>query len=49
MSSLAGDIFALAGLLALFAFLVLSTLKINRNRKARSYGRKVVDRLISWK
>ena len=35
----------LVGLLALFAFVVLSTLKINRNRKLRTRSRRITARL----
>jgi len=46
---LAADLSVLAGMLGLLAFLLLSTLKINRNRKVRSRTRRVADRLLYWK
>jgi hypothetical protein len=49
MTSLAGDLSVLVGLLALFAFAILSTLKINRNRKLRTRSQKMAARLLNWK
>jgi len=49
MGSLAGDLAVLAGMLGLLTFLLLSTVKINRNRKVRSRTRRVADRLLYWK
>ena len=49
MGSLAADLSVLAGMLGLLAFLLLSTLKINRNRKVRSRTRRLTDRLLNWK
>ena len=49
MNSLTADICAVMGMLALLAFLLRSTLRINRNRKVRIRGRKVTARLLSWK
>ena len=49
MTSLMADLSVLAGLIALFAFVVLSTLKINRNRKIRGRSRRITERLLNWK
>lgn len=49
MSSLNGDLGAVAGMLALLVFLLLSTLWINHNRKARTRMRKLTERLLNWK
>jgi hypothetical protein len=49
MTSWAADLSVLIGLLALFAFVVLSTLRINRNRKLRTRSRRMTDRLLNWK
>ena len=49
MTSWAADLSVLVGLLGLFAFVVLSTLRINRNRKVRSRSRRITDRLLNWK
>lgn len=49
MGSLAGDLSVLAGLIGLLAFLLLSTAKINRNRKDRLRKRRYTDRLLNWK
>ena len=49
MTSLVADLSVLIGLLALFAFVVLSTLRINRNRKGRLRSRRITARLLNWK
>jgi hypothetical protein len=49
MTSLAADLAVLIGLLALFAFVVLSTLRINRNRRLRTRSRRITARLLNWK
>lgn len=49
MSSLVTDICGLLGMLALLAFVLLSTLKINNNRKVRIRGRRIAARLLNWK
>ena len=49
MESLAADFGAVAGMLALLAFLLLSTLWINHNRKTRIRVRKLTARLLNWK
>jgi hypothetical protein len=49
MTSLAADLTVLIGLLALFAFVVLSTLRINRNRRLRTRSRRITARLLNWK
>lgn len=49
MGSLAGDLSVLAGLVGLLAFLLLSTVRINRNRKDRLRKRRFTDRLLNWK
>jgi hypothetical protein len=49
MTSWAADLSVLAGLLALFVFVVLSTLRINRNRKLRTRSRRITARLLNWK
>jgi hypothetical protein len=49
MTSLAADLSVLIGLVALFAFVVLSTLRINRNRKFRIRSRRIAARLLNWK
>jgi len=36
-------------MLAMLAFLLLSTLKINKSRKVRGKVRRVTDRLVNWK
>jgi hypothetical protein len=49
MNSISGDLATMAGLLALLVFLILSTLWINRTRKARLFKRKLTSRLLNWK
>jgi len=49
MGSLATDLWVLAGLLAFLAFLLMSTVVINRNRKARVRRRRFTARLLNWK
>ena len=49
MSSMAVDICAAVGMLALLAFLLLATLRINQSRKARDRSRKLASRLLNWK
>jgi hypothetical protein len=49
MTSLAADLSVLIGLLALFTFVVLSTLRINRSRKLRTRSRRITARLLNWK
>jgi hypothetical protein len=49
MGSLAADLWTLAGLLAFLAFVLMSTLIINRNRKARVRRRRFTARLLNWK
>ncbi len=49
MSSLTVDICAAVGTLGLLAFLLLSTLRINQNRKLRVHSRKLASRLLNWK
>src|SRR5260370_296302 len=47
MSSLAGDLWVLAGLLAFLAFTVLCTVVINPHRKTRVRAHLLVDRLLN--
>ena len=49
MTSLAGDVSVLVGLVALFTFVLLSTLRINRSRKGRMRSRRITARLLNWK
>jgi len=49
MGTLAGDLSVLTGLVGLLAFLLLSTVRINRNRKDRQRKRRFTDRLLNWK
>jgi len=49
MSSLTVDICAAVGTLGLLAFLLLSTLRINHNRKVRVRSRKLASRLLNWR
>ena len=49
MSSLTADICSAVGTLALLAFLLLSTLGVNTNRKLRLRSRKLTSRLLNWK
>jgi len=49
MGSVAADLSVLAGLLGLLAFVLFSTLKINRNRKVRVRRRQIADRLLNLK
>jgi hypothetical protein len=49
MSSMTADICAAVGTLALLAFLLLGTLRINNTRKARDRSRKLASRLLNWK
>jgi hypothetical protein len=47
--SLAGDVMLLVSLLALLAFSLLITMKINRNRKVRGTKRRIAARLVDWR
>lgn len=49
MSSLTADICGVVGMLALLAFALLSTLRINQTRKLRVRSRKIAARLLNWK
>jgi len=49
MTSLAADLCVLAGLVALLVFVLLSTARINHNRKARVRMQKITARLLNWK
>jgi hypothetical protein len=49
MESLAADLGAVAGMLGLLVFLILSTLWLNHNRKTRTRVRKLTARLLNWK
>jgi len=49
MTSWAAELSVLVGLLALFVFVVLGTLRINRNRKLRMRSRRITARLMNWK
>ena len=49
MSSLAADICTAVGALALLAFVLLSTMRINQNRKIRDHSRKLTSRILNWK
>lgn len=49
MTSLVSDLSVLIGLVGLFAFVVLCTLRINRNRKFRMRSRRITARLLNWK
>ena len=49
MISLAVDISAAVSTLALLAFLLFSTLRINNNRKTRGRSRRLTERLLNWK
>jgi len=49
MGSLAADLSVLTGLVGLLAFLLLSTVRINRSRKDRQRKRRFTDRLLNWK
>jgi hypothetical protein len=48
MGSLTPDIFILTGLLAMLAYLLLSTFGLNRNRRIRGIKRRITDRILSW-
>jgi len=49
MTSVTADICSVAGMLALLVFVLLGTLRINNNRKARDRSRRVTSRLLNWK
>jgi hypothetical protein len=49
MTSVTADICTVVGMLALLVFVVLATLRINSNRKARDRSRRVTSRLLNWK
>jgi hypothetical protein len=49
MTSWAAELSVLVGLLALFVFVVFSTLRINRTRKLRMRSRRITARLLNWK
>jgi len=49
MTSVTADICSVVGMLALLVFVVLGTLRINKNRKARDRSRRVTSRLLNWK
>jgi hypothetical protein len=49
MTSLAGELSVVVGLLVLSVFVVFSSLRINRNRKERTRSRRITDRLLNWK
>lgn len=49
LMTLVGDLSVLLGLLALLAFVLFSTLKINRSRKVRGLTRRIASRLVDWK
>ena len=49
MSSLSADVCTAVGALALLAFVLLSTLRINQNRKTRGRSRKLTARILNWK
>lgn len=49
MTSLDTDLWITAGMLALLGFLLVGTLFINSNRKARLRRRKIAARLLNWK
>ena len=49
MTSWAADLSVLVALMALFAFVVFSTLRINRSRKLRTRSRRITARLLNWK
>ena len=49
MTSLTPDLWAMVGMLGLLVFLLLSTLRINSNRKARDRSRRLTSRLLHWK
>jgi hypothetical protein len=48
MGSLTTDFFILAALLAMLAYLLLSTFGLNRNRRIRGIRRRITDRILSW-
>jgi hypothetical protein len=49
MTSVTRDICSLVAMLALLVFVVLGTLRINNNRKARDHSRRLTSRLLNWK
>lgn len=49
MASLTLDFFVLTALLAMLAYLLLSTAGINRKRRVRLIKRKITERILSWK
>jgi hypothetical protein len=49
MNSLSADILTAMGALALLVFVLLSTLRINHNRKMRDRSRKLTSRILNWK
>jgi len=49
MTSVTIEICSLIGMLALLGFVLVSTLRINHNRKTRERSRKLASRLLNWK
>lgn len=49
MNSLATVICAAVGALGVLTVVLLSTLRINQNRKARDRSRRVAARILNWK
>jgi len=49
MGSVAADLCVVAGMLALLAFIALSTARINHQRKTRVRMQKITNRLLNWK
>jgi hypothetical protein len=47
MGSLTTDLFMLAALLSMLAYLLLVTFGLNRNRRIRGMRRRITDRLMS--
>ena len=48
MGSLTTDFLVLTGLLAMLAYLLLSTFGLNRNRRIRGMKRRITERILSW-
>jgi hypothetical protein len=48
MGSLTTDFFVLTALLAMLAYLLLSTFSLNRNRRIRGIKRRITHRILSW-
>jgi len=49
MTSLAGELSVVVGLVVLFIFVVFGSLRFNRSRREKTRSRRITDRLLNWK